>query len=314
MGLFARMTGGEMKNLGINNTLISSVGGSVGSLIGSMTGGKLENIHARGLNTRSETSDLVTYRRVGGFIGSLDGASTTLSNITATVNVTSNVNRVGGLFGTMNQPRLDRVSVQGSVTGNGGESFVGGMAGGSYQSTLNEVIAEVNVESTYSAGVFIGQFTQNQTLVHIRNVYIKGKVVAEKCAGGFAGDIGLPGGLYLANTYVNVDVEANKVSAMGTCNSGLSGHQWYEGVRILGKLRGVGSDSLVRSYGTSVRSTANTYNHLDMPIGSYNTYPSTNRPAEFFTTKAGYEGWDFDTIWDWDSNKNGGHPTLKWAN
>lgn len=153
MGLFAKVAGGEIKNLGLNNTLITSKGNNVGSLIGSMTGGNLNNLHARGLNTNSETGSPATEKKVGGLIGLARGASLKVTNVTVTMTVKSNMKYVGGVFGGAEGIKVERVWAKGDLVGEGVGTHAGGVIGKSVDGLrLKEVFAEVNVTSDNAGG------------------------------------------------------------------------------------------------------------------------------------------------------------------
>jgi hypothetical protein len=138
LGLFGYISGGSVKNLGLENCSVSGnelVGGLVGS-----NSGSISNCYSTG--TVSGKYD------VGGLVGYNSGS---ISNCysTGAVSSDSNSQAVGGLVGG-NWGNISNCYSMGSVSGGPGSEFVGGLVGG------NGGYSGGSISNCYSTGAVSG--------------------------------------------------------------------------------------------------------------------------------------------------------------
>lgn len=166
-----------------------------------------------------------------------------------------------------------------------------------------------------------GYFTENTPqFYHNEDIYVQGLINGGACAGGFAGYGDQIAYLNIKNGYINTDVKAIRSGGLYSCVHPYTGSEinkvTSDGLRLFGTIEATGVygyQLAIYGYSTVLN---NTYYNAEIDSekaqdsqGDKDSY----RPSEFFETKAGYAGWDFDTIWDLDPTKNGGYPTLQWA-
>jgi filamentous hemagglutinin family protein len=175
IGLFGGTIGATIRN-------ISLVGGSmtggleaVGSLIGLMNGGSVENAH---------TSSVVSGEQfVGGLVGWID--SGTIDNASATGDVTG-TNYVGGLIGYNQGGAADNVSAAGNVDAGSLAGTSGGGLIGVNEGDLSNASATGNVTGYYAGGL-VGSGVFNGA--SITTAHASGNV-SGTFAGGLAGEFG----------------------------------------------------------------------------------------------------------------------------
>ncbi len=143
VGLFGRVWGGEIRNLGLEGVVVRGGASDVGGLVGSIRGGASHD----SLISASYVKGSVTGSTgVGGLVGfSSNEASINASYVS--VSVSGNVN-VGGLVGTNHSSASITASyATGSVTG--GAGYGGGLVGSNQGGSIT---------ASYAANSLSGQF------------------------------------------------------------------------------------------------------------------------------------------------------------
>ena len=200
-GLFGRVDGAEIKNIGLENvdvTGMDSVGGLIGSgdtiitncyVIGSVTG----------------------YRDVGGLMGYSDGLTITNSCVTGSISGESS--SVGGLVGYGGNAEITILNscVTGSVSG---DEFVGGLIGSG--------VSSVSITNSYTSGSVSGNDfciggLVGQGFGSITNSYATGSVTGNRDVGGL---MGYSDGVVLDNAYYTDTTSQTNGIGAGILDSG----------------------------------------------------------------------------------------------
>ncbi|EOD4755778.1 hypothetical protein ACJUJN_001662, partial [Campylobacter jejuni] len=152
IGLFARVDGGEIKNLNVENFILGNGDGSynfanLGALVGSLdNGSKVSNVKMKNISFKTGGRNLGTI--AGRIYGNANLENIVLENINIDnkigVNFTSTGSVVGfAMNGTFNNIYVDGITIKAAATagmttgGDIGESHVGGFIGGSAESGRN---------------------------------------------------------------------------------------------------------------------------------------------------------------------------------
>ncbi len=198
VGLFSRVTGGTIRNVGlVGGTVVGN--NSVGGLAGTLGfGGTATNVYSTGaVIGNGEVGGLLgrldigggirnTYAtgtvaglglRVGGLVGSAFGSSISSSYATAAVTGTD---AVGGLVGDFLSAAIDNTYASGTVTG---INDVGGLVGRGSFGTITNSYATGAVLGTNQVGGLVGTSLGS----NIRNVYAAGAVSGATNVGGLVG-------------------------------------------------------------------------------------------------------------------------------
>lgn len=214
LGLFGFVTGGEIRNLGLENVLVSGTGGGIGSLVGHNGMGqmKYQNVGARISNCYS-TGSVSGGGSVGGLVG--DNHAIDIINCYSMGTVSGRGNGVGGLVGDnyayIFRSLPDEIGLYGdgyisgsystgSVSGNG--NYVGGLVGGNNGEILNcYSLSDVNGHENIG-GLVGGSEVFWFSSAHITGSYSTGSVNGSgNYVGGLVGSWGS-----ILNCYSSGDV------------------------------------------------------------------------------------------------------------
>jgi hypothetical protein len=145
IGLFGWVgSGGQIKNLGMENVNVNTVnGGCVGGLVG-LNWGTITNCYSTG-----SVSGTIS---VGGLVGETNFESM-ITNSYSAGSVTGNYNSVGGLVGG-NEGTITNCYSTGSVSGT--YDAVGGLVGENYKGTITNCYATGNVSGKDYVGGLVG--------------------------------------------------------------------------------------------------------------------------------------------------------------
>jgi filamentous hemagglutinin family protein len=137
VGLFGFVSVGSLRNVGLIDATVTGQS-TVGSLVGTMFSGVIENVFATGTVSGSQSS-------VGGLIG--QAGVVTIANANAAVTV-SGEGAVGGLLGNGNGTTIIQSRATSIVTGSGssGGSSIGGLVGSITQGTITDSYATGTVD------------------------------------------------------------------------------------------------------------------------------------------------------------------------
>ena len=189
-----------------------------------------------------------------------------------------------GLFGfAHSEIRNIGVEIDDSKGGVKGGSDVGGLVGLNGGTVSNSYATGSVTGSSYVGGLVGGNSTVNAI---ISNSYATGSVTGSVTGTGnyrdVGGLVGFNGGT-VSNSYATGSVT---------------------GSSYVGGLVG-------RNYGTNTIS--NSY-YDKQTTGQTDTGKGTGKTTAEMKTKSTYEGWDFEVIWEINSARNNGYPTLFWQN
>lgn len=143
LGLFAYTSSSTIKNVRLVNVNIKGAG-TIGALISSTVSTKIENCSVEGTGTITGSGS------IGGLVGNMSGGS--ISNCYSTIKV-SGKDKVGGLAGNLGSVTITQSYAIGDVTGE--SSYVGGLVGYTNGSTMtqNYATGDVTGESSYTGGL-----------------------------------------------------------------------------------------------------------------------------------------------------------------
>ena len=177
VGLFGFVSGGSLRNMGLIDATVTGQS-TVGSLVGNMYSGVIENVFATGNVSGSQPS-------VGGIVGQAGGV--TISNANAAVTV-SGESAVGGLLGNGNGTTVNQSRATSTVTGSSSSgASIGGLVGSITQGTITDSYATgtVDVLDTYSSvGGLVGYGWNS----NISGSHASGNVTGGNYAGGLVGN------------------------------------------------------------------------------------------------------------------------------
>ncbi|EJH1744964.1 hypothetical protein ACTA3W_000755, partial [Campylobacter jejuni] len=212
IGLFARVDGGEIKNLNVENFILGNGDGSynfanLGALVGSLdNGSKVSNVKMKNISFKTGGRNLGTI--AGRIYGNANLENIVLENINIDnkigVNFTSTGSVVGfAMNGTFNNIYVDGITIKAAATagmttgGDIGESHVGGFIGHSdYGTFTNIYLNNIDLTNNYARGsesAYVGGFIgthylngtfKNIVLDNIKNI---SSIANNAYAGGFIG-------------------------------------------------------------------------------------------------------------------------------
>jgi hypothetical protein len=265
---------GIIKNVGLENATILSVGWYVGGLIG-VNFGTVSNSYLIGSVKGGQT--------VGGLIGQNDG---TVSNCYSTGSV-KGTSAVGGLIG-LNSGLVSNCYSTAIVNG---KDSAGGLIGLNYYGTVSNSYSRTSVNGSWSVGGLIG--TNNYGKVF--NCYSRGHVNGNTSVGGLIGAIyiGLVFNCYSAGF-------VNGINLIG----GLIGWSYYG--EVLNSFWDIETSGLKTSVGgtgktTSEMKNVRTYTDVGWSKGLESPWDFVGNP---------YDDKGNEDIWNIDSNINDGYPYL----
>jgi hypothetical protein len=220
VGLFGYLgTNGQIKNLGVENTLVfgrNYVGGLVGYNSGTISNcyytgdvsgnsyvGGLVGLNYRTISNCYSTGPVNGSSYIGGLVGW--NGSSTISNCYSTASVSGTGDYVGGLVG--NNYYYGHISdcySTGSVSGTGG---VGGLVGRNYGGTITNCYSSGSVSGNYSVGGLVGENSGA-----ISNCYSTGSVNG---TGYYVGGlVGLNDNGSISNCYSTGSVTGSRVGGL----------------------------------------------------------------------------------------------------
>ncbi|WP_438434979.1 dockerin type I domain-containing protein [Gorillibacterium sp. sgz500922] len=189
-----------------------------------------------------------TGNNVGGLIGSTYGSAGTLSNSHASGIVTgksSASTNLGGLVGNSAFSKIEYSYATGDVNSTGG-TYLGGLVGFGLSTALEKSFATGNITVTGTANPFAGGLI-SRTNSNITNCYARGNVTAIGASTSYLG--GLVGS---HNGYIQYSYSVGSVTGKGSLNASLAGG----GGTITDSY--YNRDTAAQSVGQSSRGTAKT--------------------------------------------------------
>jgi hypothetical protein len=334
IGLFGYVgSGGQIKNLGMENVDVNAVNGTlIGALVGLNDGGAITDCYSTGSVSGND--------RVGGLVGESYG---TITNCYSTGSVSGN-HWVGGLVGE-SYGTITNCYSTGSVSGNW---WVGGLVGESY-GTITNCYSIGSAMGTTAVGGLVGESCGT-----ITNCYSIGSAMGTTAVGGLVGEsCGTITNCYSAarsdgNDYAGGLAGVNyrgKITASHSTAS-VSGNQWVGGMvgytgggtitdcystgsvtgtDYVGGMVGYNrSDPITDCYSTGSVSGNRWVGGLVGYGGAVNSFwdiqtsncntsaggePKTTTEMKTKSTFTG-AGWDFENIWDICEGTN--YPRLQW--
>lgn len=194
IGLFGTISGGSVKNLGIENCSVSGFY-YVGCLVGFNSGGTISNCYATGsvsgptdssnigclvgYNNGGSISDCYSTGSAGGdshvgcLVGSNQGGN--ISNCYATGSVTGDI--IGGLVGSNSDGNISNCYSTGSVSG---VSYIGGLVGINY-SSISNCYSTGAVSGSMDVGGLVGLNSSGSSVSSFWNTQTSGRTTS---AGG----------------------------------------------------------------------------------------------------------------------------------
>jgi hypothetical protein len=140
VGLFGYIDGGEIKNLGLENAIITDGNEShyISGLVGHNTNGSISNCYSTGTVTGGDNPSAL-----GGLVGENDG---NISNCYSTVTITGGYSTedIGGLVGDNDDGSVNNCYSTGNIYGGDGSGWLGGLVGDNDCGSIN---------NCYSTGV-----------------------------------------------------------------------------------------------------------------------------------------------------------------
>ncbi|MGD0785896.1 MAG: GLUG motif-containing protein [Sedimentisphaerales bacterium] len=207
LGLFGRIDGGSVKNLGLENFSVSGTYLYIGGLAGRSLHGNITNCYSTGTVSGSSNS---TY--IGGLVGSNStGNSITNCYSTGAVSGASGSSEIGGLAGVnsssgsiwdcystgtvsgslqvgdlagYNSGTISNCYSTGAVSGNYGSIYTGGLVGYNYSGSITNCYSAGAVSGSGIVGGLVGY---NYSGGSISNCYSTGVVSGSSYIGGLAG-------------------------------------------------------------------------------------------------------------------------------
>lgn len=248
-GLFALISGAEIRNLTIKNANISGDNVSAGALAGTANTAIIENVAVIGGSISSTTG------YVGGLIGSVNGYSdsTLIENCYSTANV-SGYRDVGGLVGTFGGGTIKESYSAGTVTYKGSTDYcgIGGLVGAMGDALIQDSYSTANVNGSLAdAGGLVGRiaFTYSDDEATLKNSWASGKVTGSGNKGGFIGNINAIKNVQIFRCYWN------------TTTSGLS--------KSYGSIAGYGNSIYISGLTSSQFSSASNFSQYSSSIWEF---------------------------------------------
>jgi hypothetical protein len=224
------------------------------------------------------------------FQGNFDGRNHAIKGIY--INSTASTNQA--LFGYVNGAKIENVGVEDfSIEGTG---YIGALIGNSTGTTsiINNSYAKGTLKGSTSVGGLIGSGSNAK----ITNSYIEGSVTA---TGSYVGGLSGTGG-NIENSYAIADVFGSNYVGGLIGMSGSVTNSYANGI-VEGSGNNLGG--LIGASGTATGSYYNKSKHYNQGVG-------TGLTAVQMTQKASFTGWDFEDIWDINTDRNEGMPCFKW--
>ncbi|MGC9341091.1 MAG: hypothetical protein ACP5E3_00170, partial [Bacteroidales bacterium] len=273
----------NIKLLNIDYTGNNYVGGLIGSAskYGDGYSFKIHNVNVTGtISCYSHSGGVVasnpTWRRIV-YYRCITNINITASRYTSTY--------AGGIVGGDTNAIFIECSSSGSIINSANNlKGAGGILGTGPVYEIIRCVSRMqllNADLTYpvtEVGNLVGRTSETPQAITVYDSYSKGKAT-----------VGL---IYK----VNIDYDINLTRCYTSANALAS---------IIGEKLGTG-DCVCTNVYWDQEITTNAY-ITTVPTGTY-----TGKTTAEMKQQSTYEGWDFDTVWAIDPNKNGGYPYLRW--
>lgn len=335
-GLFGGIIGASVRNLVLSNVDVSGPY-DIGALAGYAELSTIENVVVSGTVTGTISNNEAESERIGGLVGELyTGCSVTNAHSSALVVGTEYSYDIGGLVGySHTENSIANSSASGSVSGGTwigglvGESagnsiitgshaeghvsgvwYVGGLAGTNYNSTISNSYATGDVIGNLQAGGLVGTNNYYSTIReshasgNVSSLYDTNGFMVGETAGGLVGENSYSA---IRNSYATGTVQGK--SYLG----GLVGHNTYEGTvsysyavgPISYEESGIAGGLIGSNYLGGLVTDSYYFQPPDNSIGTVSTEEAMKQMATYST-------WDFEDIWDIQTDLNSGFPFLQW--
>ena len=263
----------------IGGNIESTVQGYIGGLIGYSE----YSIVSRSSSSATVTLAATTSEGTGGLIG-VSGRGQIIDSY-ATGNVTSNRAHTGGLIGYNNGGTITRSYATGDVTSGG--DYTGGLIGGNaYTASIYDSYATGNVQGSRYTGGLVGML--ENTVIEVAQSYSTGNVVGTNYTGGFVGRVS-GASVRIRNSFAMGDVSGTgNVDVFGVGGTIVNNYYYHLAKVLYG---GVAPEQLPNDMGK--------LEPLDViELRTQTTYIEN--------------GWDFNSVWLWDTETN--YPKLGLGN
>ena len=278
-------------------------------------------------NGHSVTGLTISYNSLGyleGYAGLVGYAGHTayLHHLNVDGNILSDKFNCGLLLGgSWSGSRIKRCIVTGSVTA---EASIGGVAGTAYQISQCEarnVVLTTNPNNGGAGGICYNLNYYDFSDTYVSECVSSGTIISYCNMGGIVGAASFS--KQIENCFSSMVLTGkSKIGGIvyGAENSAVVENCYYTGsiTSTEGKASGLiagGSHLTITNcyWSKECNMTIDGLPASKRGVGTdVSEDPTTGLTLTEMRTKASYAGWDFDTIWAIDTNKNGGLPYLRW--
>ena len=278
-------------------------------------------------NGHSVTGLTISYNSLGyleGYAGLVGYAGHTayLHHLNVDGNILSDKFNCGLLLGgSRSGSRIKRCIVTGSVTA---EASIGGVAGTVYQISQCEarnVVLTTNPNNGGAGGICYNLNYYDFSDTYVSECVSSGTIISYCNMGGIVGAASFS--KHIENCFSSMVLTGkSKIGGIvyGAENSAVVENCYYTGsiTSTEGKASGLiagGSNLTITNcyWSKECNMTIDGLPDVKRGVGTdISEDPTTGLTLTEMRTKASYAGWDFDTIWAIDTNKNGGLPYLRW--
>lgn len=278
-------------------------------------------------NGHSVTGLTISYNSLGyleGYAGLVGYAGHTayLHHLNVDGNILSDKFNCGLLLGgSRSGSRIKRCIVTGSVTA---EASIGGVAGTAYQISQCEarnVVLTTNPNNGGAGGICYNLNYYDFSDTYVSECVSSGTIISYCNMGGIVGAASFS--KHIENCFSSMVLTGkSKIGGIvyGAENSAVVENCYYTGsiTSTEGKASGLiagGSNLTITNcyWSNECEMTVDGLPASKRGVGTdISEDPTTGLTLTEMRTKTSYAGWDFDTIWAIDTNKNGGLPYLRW--
>lgn len=279
-------------NYSINGLLINSWLSNYAGLFGFVSGGKITNLIIA-------DSDIKGNNYIGIVAGYIK--NTVLKEIDVSGKLAGTNFFAGGITGKIDNAVISEAQSSAVI---GGYVRCGGLAGYAKNSTISRSSGLGNIYCEEAAGGLIGENDNSE----ISESYTTGSVAGNYFVGGF---IGLLDDGIIENCYSLASVDGYQ---------GVGGFLGDESQNITSLIRQCYCAGAVTGTGNYVGGFSGSMN-IDVSSSSYwdteasgqaEGFAGTGKTTEEMKNKNTYQGWNFSTVWNTDSEINDGYPYLQW--
>lgn len=296
-GLFGYISKASIKNLILREADITNTSTTkyIGALAGYITDSTTENISLSDIRING-----------GEYAGALAGyvSRGSLTGCAVKDNVTiTGTKQVGGLIGTAYEIKISGCSVQGESTVSG-TSAVGGLIGNVYGGVVELCRASISTQGKLYTGGLAGQISGESTAV-LSKCCSTESVTGNDYTGGLIGTVKFAA---ISDCYVSGSVTSTSTTGKTAGLAGFleSSSSTIQNCLVTGRISPGGSILLNVSGGAKiVNSFFDTFSTGTIMDNKFNIGKSTAS----LSRKAGYPGWDFETVWDISEGKS--YPYLR---